>query len=212
MTRWQFVPANRVITLAIIMLGLVFFVPTASYADTTDSYVYGSGSFGDCDYGACAITLTDTGAPTLTVTPTPAGVCSVQSDTVSVLTDSTTGYSLTMTTSTANNAMQGTSASLAASSGTSSAPMTLAVNTWGYRVDGLASFGAGPTTAQNSGSVPSVPFAGVPSSSQSPTQVAYSTGPANPAQDTKTWYGVCANSSVPVDTYSVTVIYTAVTN
>jgi len=185
---------------------------TVSYADTTDSSVYGSGSFGDCDYGTCTITLTDTGTPTLTVVPTPAGVCSVQSDTVSVLTDSTTGYSLTMTTSTTNNAMQGASTSLASSTGTPSVPTTLAVNTWGYRVDGLASFGAGPTTAQSSGSVPSVTFAGVPASNQSSTQVAYSASPANPAQDTKVWYGICANSSIPAATYSVTVVYTAVTN
>jgi hypothetical protein len=203
---------RALIALALSVFCAMYIVQVTTYADTTDSYVYGSGSFGDCDYGTCTITLTDTGVPTLTVAPTPAGVCTVQSDTVSVLTDSTTGYSLTMTTSTTNNAMQGASASLAASSGTASVPATLAINTWGYRVDGLAAFGSGPTTAQNSGSVPSVTFAGVPSSSQSATQVAYSTGPANPAQNTKAWYGVCADSSLPADTYSATVVYTAVTN
>lgn len=202
----------RAVALLIAVLVSICSMPPVSYADTTDSSVYGSGSFGDCDYGTCTITLTDTGIPTLTVVPTPTGVCSVQSDIVSVLTDSTTGYSLTMTTSTTNNAMQGASTSLAASSGTSSAPTTLAVNTWGYRVDGLASFGTGPTTAQSSGSVPSVTFAGVPASNQSPTQVAFSNSPANPAQNTKVWYGVCANASIPVDTYSATVVYTAVTN
>ena len=208
----RFGHTNKIIASLISILALMCSMQTVSYADTTDSSVYGSGSFGDCDYGTCTITLTDTGTPTLTVVPTPAGVCSVQSDTVSVLTDSTTGYSLTMTTSTTNNAMQGTSTSLASSTGTPSAPTTLAVNTWGYRVDGIASFGAGPTTAQSSGSVPSVTFAGVPASNQSSTQVAYSASPANPAQDTKVWYGICANSSIPAATYSVTVVYTAVTN
>lgn len=206
---------KQIKTLAFVLiftLVSVSFLQTASYADTTDSSVYGSGSFGDCDYGTCTITLTDTGVPTLTVIPTPTGACSVQSDTVSVLTDSTTGYSLTMTTSTTNSAMQGTSTNLATASGTAGAPTTLAVNTWGYRVDGFASFGTGPTTTQNSGSVPSVTFAGVPASNQPPTQVSYSNSPANPAQDTKVWYGVCADASIPVDTYSVTVVYTAVTN
>jgi len=212
MTNQRFRQVKRLISVLIFTLVSVCCVQTVSYADTTDSSVYGSGSFGDCDYGTCTITLTDTGVPTLTVVPTPTGACSVQSDTVSVLTDSTTGYSLTMTTSTTNNAMQGTTTSLATSSGTSGAPVTLAVNTWGYRVDGLASFGTGPTTTQSSGSVPSVTFAGVPSSSQSSTQVASSSSPANPAQDTKVWYGVCADSSIPVDTYSATVVYTAVTN
>jgi hypothetical protein len=208
----RYIPVSKLVALAIFVVVSVCFTQSVSYADTTDSSVYGSGSFGDCDYGTCTITLTDTGVPTLTVVPTPTGVCSVQSDTVSVLTDSTTGYSLTMTTSSINNAMQGTSTSLATSSGTSSAPTTLAVNTWGYRVDGLASFGTGPTTTQSSGSTPSVTFAGVPASNQSPTQVAYSSSPANPAQNTKVWYGVCANASIPVDTYSATVVYTAVTN
>ena len=208
----RFVRATRLVALSIAFIVSICSVQHVSFADTTDSSVYGSGSFGDCDYGTCTITLTDTGVPTLTVVPTPTGVCSVQSDTVSVLTDSTTGYSLTMTTSTTNNSMQGTSTSLAASSATSSSPATLAVNTWGYRVDNLASFGSGPTTAQSSGSVPSVTFAGVPASNQSSTQVAYSNSPANPAQDTKVWYGVCANASIPVDTYSATVVYTAVTN
>jgi len=208
----RFMRTIRLAALSIAFVASICSVQNVSFADTTDSSVYGSGSFGDCDYGTCTITLTDTGVPTLTVVPTPTGVCSVQSDTVTVLTDSTTGYSLTMTTSTTNNAMQGTSTSLAASSGTSSAPTTLAVNTWGYRVDSLASFGSGPTTAQSSGSIPSVTFAGVPASNQSSTQVASSSSPANPAQDTKVWYGVCANASVPVDTYSATVVYTAVTN
>lgn len=212
MMNWRFKQIKTLTFVLIFTLVSVGFLQTTSYADTTDSSVYGSGSFGDCDYGTCTITLTDTGVPTLTVVPTPTGACSVQSDTVSVLTDSTTGYSLTMTTSTTNNAMQGTSTNLATASGTAGAPATLAVNTWGYRVDGLASFGTGPTTAQNSDSVPSVTFAGVPASNQSSTQVAYSNSPANPAQDTKVWYGVCANASIPVDTYSVTVIYTAVTN
>lgn len=212
MIKQRVIRTMRIVALLIATLGPVYSTQSVSFADTTDSSVYGSGSFGDCDYGTCTITLTDTGTPTLTVIPTPTGVCSVQSDTVSVLTDSTTGYSLTMTTSTTNNAMQGASTSLAASSGTSSTPTTLAVNTWGYRVDGLASFGTGPTTAQSSGSVPSVTFAGVPASNQSSTQVSYSTSPANPAQDTKVWYGVCANASIPVDTYSATVVYTAVIN
>jgi len=212
MMRQRVMRTMKIIALLIAILAPVCPIQPVSFADTTDSSVYGSGSFGDCDYGTCTITLTDTGTPTLTVVPTPTGACSVQSDTVSVLTDSTTGYSLTMTTSTTNNAMQGSTTNLAASSGTSSAPTTLAINTWGYRVDGLASFGSGPTTAQSSGSLPSVTFAGVPASNQSSTQVAYSNSPANPAQDTKVWYGVCANASIPVDTYSATVVYTAVTN
>ena len=181
-------------------------------ADTTDSTVYGSGNFGGCDYGSCSITLTSGGPTSINVVPTPTGKCTVQSDTASVLTDSTVGYSLTMTTSTTNNSMTGGSGSISASGGTSAVPITLAMNTWGYRVDSLASFGAGPTSSQNSGSIPSVTFAGVPPSNLAGTVVANSSGPANPAVNTTVWYGVCADSSIPAGSYTTTVTYTAVTN
>jgi hypothetical protein len=194
------------------LLTIAFVAMPVAYADTTDSTVYGSGNYGNCDYGACTITLSSGGATTLNVAPTPTGKCTVQSDTASVLTDNTVGYSLTMTTSTTNNAMTGASGSIAAASGTAASPVTLGMNKWGYRVDGLAGFGAGPTSSQNNGSIPSVAFAGVPASNQSPTQVASTSGPANPAATTIVWYGLCADSSVPSGSYSVTVTYTAVTN
>lgn len=198
--------------LALAFLSLAIVTAPAARADTTDSTVYGSGNYGSCDFGSCTITLTSGGSTTLNVVPTPSGKCTVQSDTASVLTDSTEGYSLTMTTSTTNNAMTSASGNITASSGTASSPTTLATNTWGYRVDSLAGFGAGPTSAQNNGSTPSVTFAGVPPSNAAGTQVASSSGPANPTVDTTVWYGLCADSSVPADTYSVTVTYTAVTN
>jgi len=183
-----------------------------SRADTTDSTTYGSGNFGYCNYGSCTITLTSSGAVNVNVVPTPGGRCTVQSDSPSVLTDSTAGYSLTMTTSTTNNAMTSSGGNIPTSSGSSASPAVLAANTWGYRVDGLAGFGAGPTSAINSGSTPSVTFAGVPASNQTPTPVASSSGPANPAVSTTVWYGVCANSSLASGSYTTTVTYTAVTN
>ena len=203
---------KRLLLVGAALLAIAFVAVPAAYADTTDSTVYGSGNYGNCDYGACTITLSSGGATTLNVAPTPTGKCTVQSDTASVLTDNTVGYSLTMTTSTTNNAMTGASGSIAAASGTAASPVTLGMNKWGYRVDSLAGFGAGPTSSQNNGSVPSVSFAGVPASNQSPTQVASTSGPANPAATTTVWYGLCADSSVPSGGYSVTVTYTAVTN
>lgn len=192
------------------VLGL--FATTAVFADTTDSTVYGSGNFGNCDYGSCTITLTSSGIASMAVVPTPAGKCTVQSDGVSVLTDSTTGYSLTMTTNSISNAMTSGVGNITASSGTPAVPAILSMNTWGYRVDSLGSFGAGPTTTQNSGSIPSVTFAGVPANNQAPAQIASSSSPANPAVTTTAWYGVCANSTVPSGNYTTTITYTAVTN
>jgi hypothetical protein len=203
--KWPLMILAVLVSAGLITSGMV-------WADTTDSTVYGSGNFGNCDYGACTITLSDSGLPSMAVVPTLSGKCTVKSDVVSVLTDSTTGYSLTMTTSTTNNAMLGPGSSITTSGGTTSAPVALAMNTWGYRVDGLGAFGAGPTSSQDSANVPSVAFAGVPTSVQAPTLVASSLGPANPAANTTTWFGVCANAGIPAGTYSTTILYTAVTN
>jgi hypothetical protein len=185
---------------------------SGTYADTTDSTVYGGSNYGACDYGSCTITLSSSGSTAVDVIPASTGKCTVHSDTASVLTDSTTGYSLSMTTNTTNNALVGTSTNISASSGTSASPIALAMNTWGYRVDGLSSFGAGPTTSQSNGTVPSVFFAGVPASNQTAVQIASSSSAANPAVNTTVWYGVCANATLPSGTYTTTVTYTAVTN
>lgn len=187
-------------------------VSSDAFADTTDNTTYGSGSYGGCEYGSCTLTLASGGATGVNVLPTPTGRCTVQSDTVSVLTNSSSGYSMTMTTATADNAMTGSAGSIDASSGTAVSPVTLAMNTWGYRIDGLSGFGAGPTNSQTNGSIPSVAFAGVPASGQTPTAVASTIAAASPAQETTVWYGICADDSVPSDTYSVSVMYTAVTN
>ncbi len=205
----------RGILSSILIIGALLFVivPVGSVrADTTDSATYGSGGYGNCSYGSCTITLTSGGTTNVNVVPNPTGKCTVQSDTASVLTDNPTGYSLTMTTSTTNNSMTGTAGSISSSSATAASPTILSMNTWGYRVDGLAGFGAGPTSPLSSGSVPSTTFAKVPPSNLAGTQVASSSSAANPAVNTTVWYGVCANSAVTAGTYSVTVTYTAVTN
>lgn len=200
--------ARGVVAVVVVLL----FAGSSAYADTTDTAVYGAGDYGGCSYGSCTLTLTSDGATSVNVVPTPAGKCTVQKDSVSVLTNSTTGYTLTAKTSTGNNDMTGASDSIAASSATPASPAILSMNTWGYRVDNLAGFGTGPTSAQSSGSVPSVTFAAVPASDEPPTAIASSSSAANPAEITDVWYGVCADSSLPSDTYTTTVVYTAVTN
>lgn len=183
-----------------------------AYADTTDSSVYGGGNYGNCDYGTCTITLNSGGTTNIDIIPTASSTCTVQSDTASVLTDSGSGYTLTMATSTTDNSLIGSSSSIAASSGTLASPGTLAANTWGYRVDGIGGFGTGPTSAQTNGSTPSLSFAGVPTSNQPGATIASSSSPANPAEDTTIWYGVCANSTLQAGTYTGTVVYSAVVN
>lgn len=204
--------AKGVLVQLAIVFCLCFGATGIGFADSSDSSTYGSGDYGNCDYGSCTITLNSSGSVTANVVPTGGGKCTVQSDTVSVLTDSNTGYNLTMTTSGTNTAMTSGGNSIPASSGTAATPVTLATNTWGYRVDGLSSFGAGPTSSQTNGNTPSVTFAGVPASNQSAAQIAYSANMANPAANTTVWFGVCANTNQPSGNYAATVTYTAITN
>lgn len=194
------------VTTCLTMLGGI------AFADTSDNYTYGSGTYGTCGFGTCTLTLSGGGTTNVNVVPSATGKCTVQSSTVSVLTDSTTGYNLSMTTSTTNRSMTNGGNNVPASSGTSASPVSLVTNTWGYRVDGIGGFGSGPTSAQTSASTPSLPFAGVPASNQSAAQIASSSSAANPAANTTVWYGLCADTSVASGSYSVSILYTAVTN
>lgn len=183
-----------------------------AYADTTEVGTYGSGDYGSCSYGSCSITLTGTGSVGVDVTPTASGRCTVQSDTVTVETGNSAGYTVTMTVDAADNNMAASGGTIPAHSATAASPTSLGMNAWGYRVDGTAGFGSGPTSAQDSAAVPSVPFAGVPDNTSASTPVAASTEPASPADETKVWYGVCADMVQASGTYEVTVLYTAVAN
>jgi hypothetical protein len=180
-------------------------------ADST----YGSGLYGSCQYGGCSITVSSDGTVNLDVSPVAGGNCTVQSDSVGVLTDNSNGYVLSVTDSTTNTNLVNGSNTISASSGTYASPASLTTNSWGYRVDGLGSFGSGPTTAQSNtsaSSISSLTFAGMAASNQTPVQLANTSSPADPAQTTTVWYGVCADQTQPNGTYSTQVTYTAITN
>lgn len=192
-------------------LALLFSVGHA-HADTTETGVYGKGAYGSCTYGSCSITLTSSGTVNIDVTPTATGKCTVHSDTATVQTGNSEGYTLTMTASTTDAALTGTSDSIPASSSTAVSPTTLGMNTWGYRVDGLSSFGNGSTVAQDSEATPGVTFAGVPASDQSSAAIATNDQAVDTGEATTIWYGACANTSIAAGAYSATITYTAVAN
>lgn len=198
---------------ALLALALVsvLYVSVAQ-ANTTDSTTYGSGSYNNCTYGSCNITLTSSGAVGLNVTPTPAGACSIASDAVSVLTDSTTGYTLQLANTSTNTNMVSGANTIPVVSGTAASPAVMGANAWGYRVDGSYGFGAGPTTAQSNISAPIASFATVPASNVTAATLLVTSGPANPAETTTAWYGLCANTTAVNGTYSTQVTYTATTN
>jgi hypothetical protein len=87
----------------------------------------------------------------------------------------------------------------------------MANNTWGYRVDGLGGFGAGPTTSANSAAVSgSIKFAGV-AASGSPNTI--KTTATTASGDTTTiWYGVATTTAQAAGTYTNSVTYTVTAN
>lgn len=174
---------------------------------------YGSGLYGACTYNNCGISLSSGATVSLPLTPTGTGVCTVASSAVTVTTDASTGYTLQVgsstTANTLNRAGGGTVPSV---TGTRAAPVSLTMNRWGYRVDSIGGFGAGPTTAVTNGAIPARTFAGVPVSSSTADTIATTTTPASAGANTNVWYGICANTTQPSGTYTLNVTYTAVVN
>jgi hypothetical protein len=186
---------------------------TGGFASAYPTGTYGSGTYGSCQYGnACSISLTSNGSISLDVTPASGGKCTIQSDTASVLTDDSNGYTLTLADNGTDTSLSDGSATIPATTATFGSPAALSGNEWGYRVDGLGSFGSGPTTAQSSISPPSTVFAGIKASNQTADTIATTSSAANPAVNTTVWFGACADTSVSSGAYTTQVTYTAVAN
>lgn len=173
---------------------------------------YGNGAYGACQYGSCSITIGSSSTVSVNVTPAASGSCTIQKDIVTVQTDNSAGYTLTVANSSTNTSLVNGGNSIAASASNQTSPAALTTNKWGYRVDGTAGFGSGPTTAQTNIGLNATTFAGVPASNATAATLASTSSKANPAVTTNVWYGVCANTSVQSGTYTTQVTYTAVTN
>lgn len=197
----------------IIGLAVVLALAGNAVALAYTSGTYGSGTYGSCAFGSvCSISLSSNGAISVNVTPTPAGSCTIQSDTASVMTDDANGYALTLNNNSTNTALLNGSSTINAGTGSAASPAALTSNTWGYRVDGLGSFGSGPTTAQSNAGLSSTLFAAVPASNAAGDTLALTSSAADPAVTTTVWYGACANTSLSSGSYSAQVTYTAVAN
>ena len=174
---------------------------------------YSAGTYGTCTYGTCTITLGTSGSVAINVTPAAgATTCSVQKDGVTAITDSSTGYTVTMTNTDTITTLTSGGNIITAHSGSPAAPTALAANTGGYRVDGIAGFGAGPTSAVVNGSVPGFGFSGVPDSAGTPGLIRSTNTTDAASVSTDVWYGVCASSSLPSGSYIDGVTYTALIN
>lgn len=179
---------------------------------TAQGLSYGRGAYGTCQFSTCSITLTSSTSVAANITPGGSTTCTVASDNVTVRTGSSTGYSLTLSdadTDTSLNRSGG--GSITTISATPASPTVLGANTWGFRIDGVAGFGAGPTTTLSNGSVPAQTYAGMQALGSADT-IKVRTSAAPVAELTEVWYGICSNTTIPAGSYTNTVVYTAITN
>lgn len=195
---------NQNVLLAAAMLVGAVALPTAAGAATTSTTINSAIS-------SVISVFTSNGTVTANVTPTGAGAQTIASDTLTVSTNNSLGYTLQIADSDATTTLVSGSNTIAASTGTQASPAVQSANTWGYRVDGVGGFGAGPTSGQSSAAISgTIKFAGMPASG-SPNTIKTTSSTAS--NDTTTvWYGVAANTSQPTGTYSDSVTYTATAN
>ena len=195
---------GRLVTGVVAIAGLsLIFIPlsaSASTAATTVSSVI----------SPVISLLTSNGTVNLNATPTGAGVQTIASDTVTVSTNDSAGYTLQLGETGAGATLLSGSNTIAASTGTQTTPIAETASSWGYRVDSLGGFGAGPTSAVSNQAIGATKFAGVPASGSPNTLVTTSSTASNAT--TTVWYGVAANTSVPSGTYTNSVTYTATAN
>ena len=156
-------------------------------------------------------TFSSNGTVTANVVPTGSGAQTIASDTLTVSTNDSLGYTLQIADTGATTTMTSGGNSIAASTGTQTTPVVQAVNTWGYRVDGVGGFGSGPTSGQSSTAISgTIKFAGLPASGSPNTIKTTATTASN--DTTTVWYGVAANTSQASGSYSGSVTYTATAN
>jgi hypothetical protein len=188
---------------AVAAIALVASTPFMAGAATTTTTVSSA-------IGSAINLLSSSGTVNLNVTPTPSGAQTTASDTVTVSTNNSAGYTLQLAETTASSTLTSGSNTIAATTGTQASPTALVANRWGYRVDGVGGFGAGPTSGISSAAIGTVTYAAVPATA-SPNTLKTTATTAN--NDTTTvWYSVAANNSTPSGTYTNSVTYTATTN
>lgn len=178
-------------------------VPVLASADTTNSTV-------QVTVSGVISAFTTSGTVTLGgLTPDATGTQSANKDVVTVNTNSTNGYTLTLKDADTNYNLVSGSNNFTPTSGTPAAPATLSNGNWGWRVDSLAGFGAGPTGVLNNGSPSSLTYAAIPTTA-SPYTIKTTSAIGSSSVDV--WYSARANNTQPTGTYTNIVTYTATAN
>lgn len=181
----------------------VLALPAIAEAATTSTTI-------SSQIGSVISLLSSDGTVNINATPNASGVQTIASDTVTVSTNDAAGYTLKLAETGASSTMTSGSNTIAAVSGTQSSPVAETANSWGYRVDGVGGFGAGPTTSVSNAAIGSLKFAAVPATASPDTLKTTSSAASN--DTTAIWYGLAADLSAPSGTYTNSVTYTAVAN
>lgn len=191
---------RTLLTLPLVIFSLAPIVAGAATSNTTIS----------SQINAIIGVFTTSGTVNVDVTPSGAGTQTIASDTVTISTNDPNGYTLKLALAGAPTALTSGSDTIPAIGGTQGSPVVATANTWGYRVDSVGGFGAGPTSSASSQAIGSKTFAAVPATA-SPNTIKTTSSTAT--NDTTTvWYQVSADTSTVPGTYTNTVVYTAVTN
>lgn len=196
---------NRRLALPVAAAGFLIFAATAvvSASSTTTTTV-------SSNISSVISLLSSNGTVNVNVTPTGSGAQTIASDTVTVSTNDSSGYTLQLAETTGTSTLTSGGNTIPGSAGSQGTPIAMVVNTWGYRVDGVGGFGAGPTSGQSSAAIGAIKFAAVPATA-SPNTLKTTAGVAT--NDTTTiWYGVAANTSQATGTYTNSVTYTVTAN
>jgi hypothetical protein len=202
-TYQNFLNPRTIFVASSISILLVVFLAVSGYATTASTTISSTLS--------SVISLFSTnGTVTINAIPTAGGVQTIASDTVTVSTNDSAGYTLKLGETSATSTLTSGGNTIAASTGTLASPAAETANSWGYRVDGLGTFGAGPTTAASSAAIGSIKFAGVAATGSPDT---LKTTATTASSDTTTvWYGIAVNTTAPTGTYTNSVTYTATAN
>ena len=160
--------------------------------------------------GSIISLFTTSGSVAINATPSAGGVQTIANDVVTVSTNDSAGYTLKLGETTASSALVAGGNSIVASSGTLASPVAQSVNSWGYRVDSIGGFGAGPTTGVTNAAIGAIKFAAIPATATPDT---IKTTAATASSDTtNVWYGVAVNTATPSGSYTNSVTYTAIAN
>ncbi len=150
--------------------------------------------------------------PTVTlgaITPDSTGKQSTASDTISASTNDSAGLTITLASSSAATTMVSGANTILASAGTPAAPIALVNNTWGWRIDTVGGFGAGPGAVISNAAPSAITYAAI-----APTGSPFTikTTAVSGATSSTVWFSSRINNTQPNGAYVATVTYTITTN